>query len=65
MLVREKALDKNAAPVVEYSYTLRAAGEGLKVVETGKIALYENDELYRLAKETATEYAYGTNTLIR
>ena len=34
-LVREKILDKNGAPVVEYTYTLGAAGERIKVEETG------------------------------
>ncbi len=69
-LVREKVLDKNGAPVVEYSYTLGAAGERLKVVETDRTVEYEYDELYRLVKETVTdsngtivtEYTYDRNS---
>lgn len=69
-LVREKVLDKNGAPVVEYEYTLGAAGERLKVVETGRTVEYEYDELYRLVKETVTdsngttvtEYTYDRNS---
>ena len=69
-LVREKILDKNGAPVVEYGYTLGAAGERLKVVETDRTVEYEYDELYRLTKETVTdsngtivtEYTYDRNS---
>lgn len=69
-LVREKVLDKNGAPVVEYNYTLGAAGERLKVVETSRTVEYEYDELYRLVKETVTdsdgttvtEYTYDRNS---
>lgn len=61
-LVREKVLDKNGAPVVEYSYTLGAAGERLKVVETGRTVEYEYDELYRLVKETVTDHSGTTVT---
>lgn len=38
-LVLEKALDKDANVVVQYSYTLGAAGERTKVVETGETEL--------------------------
>ena len=73
-LVREKILDKNGAPVVEYTYTLGAAGERIKVEETGAASdhtvEYEYDELYRLVKETVyndngitvTEYTYDRNS---
>ena len=69
-LVREKAIDKNGAPVVEYTYTLGAAGERLKVEETGRTVEYEYDEAYRLTKETVTdgsgttvtEYTYDKNS---
>lgn len=61
-LVREKVLDKNGASVVEYSYTLGAAGERLKVVETGRTVEYEYDELYRLTKETVTDHSGTTVT---
>lgn len=69
-LVREKTVDKNGAPVVEYEYTLGAAGERLKVVETDRTVEYEYDELYRLTKETVTtgngttvtEYTYDRNS---
>ena len=73
-LVREKILDKNGAPVVEYTYTLGAAGERIKVEETGaasdRTVEYEYDELYRLVKETVsndngitvTEYTYDRNS---
>ena len=73
-LVREKILDKNGAPVVEYTYTLGAAGERVKVEETGaasdRTVEYEYDELYRLVKETVsndngitvTEYTYDRNS---
>ena len=73
-LVREKILDKNGAPVVEYTYTLGSAGERIKVEETGaasdRTVEYEYDELYRLVKETVsndngitvTEYTYDRNS---
>ena len=73
-LVREKILDQNGAPVVEYTYTLGAAGERIKVEETGassdRTVEYEYDELYRLVKETVsndngttvTEYTYDRNS---
>ena len=73
-LVREKILDKNGAPVVEYTYTLGAAGERVKVEETGAASdctvEYEYDALYRLVKETVTddngttvtEYTYDRNS---
>ncbi len=61
-LVHEKVLDKNGASVVEYSYTLGAAGERLKVVETGRTVEYEYDELYRLVKETVTDHSGTTVT---
>ena len=73
-LVREKILDKNGAPVVEYTYTLGAAGERIKVEETGAVSdrtvEYEYDALYRLVKETVTdgngttvtEYTYDSNS---
>lgn len=73
-LVREKILDKNGAPVVEYSYTLGAAGERIKVEETGaasdRTVEYEYDELYRLVNETVTDsngttvtdYTYDRNS---
>ena len=73
-LVREKILDKNGAPVVEYTYTLGAAGERIKVEETGaasdRTVEYEYDALYRLVKETVTddngttvtEYTYDRNS---
>ena len=73
-LVREKILDKNGAPVVEYTYTLGAAGERVKVEETGaasdRTVEYEYDALYRLVKETVTddngttvtEYTYDRNS---
>ncbi|MBR1432399.1 MAG: hypothetical protein IJ585_14385 [Ruminococcus sp.] len=38
-LVLEKVLDKDANVVVQYSYTLGAAGERTKVVETGETEL--------------------------
>ena len=61
-LVREKVLDKNGSTVVEYKYTLGAAGGRLKVVETGRTVEYEYDELYRLVKETVTDHSGTTVT---
>ena len=73
-LVREKILDKNGAPVVEYTYTLGAAGERIKIEETGaasdRTVEYEYDALYRLVKETVTDdngttvtgYTYDSNS---
>lgn len=61
-LVHEKVLDKNGASVVEYKNTLGAAGERLKVVETGRTVEYEYDELYRLVKETVTDHSGTTVT---
>ena len=64
-LVREKILDKNSASVVEYNYTLGAAGERVKVEETGassdRTVEYVYDELYRLVKETVTD---GSGTTV-
>ena len=60
--------------MVEYTYTLGAAGERIKVEETGassdRTVEYEYDELYRLVKETVsndngttvTEYTYDRNS---
>ena len=60
--------------MVEYTYTLGAAGERIKVEETGassdRTVEYEYDALYRLVKETVTddngttvtEYAYDRNS---
>ena len=60
--------------MVEYTYTLGAAGERIKVEETGaasdRTVEYEYDALYRLVKETVTddngttvtEYTYDRNS---
>ena len=75
-LVLEKVLDKDANVVVQYSYTLGAAGERTKVVETGadpaseRTIEYAYDALYRLTSETVadangvsvTEYTYDSNS---
>lgn len=75
-LVLEKVLDKDANVVVQYSYTLGAAGERTKVVETGvdpsgeRTVEYAYDALYRLTSETVTdangvsvtEYTYDSNS---
>ena len=76
MLVLEKVLDKDANVVLQYSYTLGAAGERTKVVETGadpaseRTVEYAYDALYRLTSETVTdangvsvtEYTYDSNS---
>lgn len=75
-LVLEKVLDKDANVVVQYVYTLGAAGERTKVVETGadpaseRTVEYAYDALYRLTSETVTdangvsvtEYTYDSNS---
>ena len=75
-LVLEKVLDKDANVVVQYTYTLGAAGERTKVVETGadpageRTVEYAYDALYRLTSETVTdangvsvtEYTYDSNS---
>ena len=71
-LVRAKILDKNCAPVVQYSYTLGAAIERIRVEETRADSdrTVEYDALYRPVKETVsndngttvTEYTYDRNS---
>ena len=48
-------IDIDGNPVVQYVYTLGAAGERLSVAELDCTVAYTYDELYRLTSETITE----------
>ena len=54
-LICEKAVDINGDIVVQYIYTLGAAGERLSVSELDRTVEYTYDSLYRLTSETITE----------
>ena len=73
-LIKQETLDNDGEAVVQYIYTLGAAGERLSVAELGRTVEYTYDDLYRLTGETITEgekvtaytYAYdsvGNRTL--
>ena len=63
-LICEKVLDKDGELVAQYTYTLGALGERLKVEETdgdsSRTVEYEYDDVYRLVSETVTDES-GTN----
>lgn len=69
-LVKEEILDKDGHVVAQYTYTLGASGERLKVEELDRIVEYSYDSLNRLTKEavtkdsdsTVTEYTYDANS---
>ena len=54
-LICEKTVDINGDIVVQYIYTLGAAGERLSVSELDRTVEYTYDSLYRLTSETITE----------
>lgn len=54
-LVRQETLDNDGEVVVQYIYTLGAAGERLSVAELGRTVEYTYDNLYRLTSETISE----------
>ena len=54
-LICEKIVDINGDIVVQYTYTLGAAGERKSVTELGRAVEYTYDSLYRLTSETITE----------
>ena len=54
-LVCEKTVDSNDNVVVQYVYTLGAAGERKSVTELDRTVEYSYDSLYRLTSETITE----------
>ena len=54
-LICEKIVDINGDIVVQYIYTLGAAGERKSVTELGRAVEYTYDSLYRLTSETITE----------
>ena len=54
-LVRQETLDNDGEVVVQYIYTLGAAGERLSVDELNRNVEYTYDNLYRLTGETITE----------
>ncbi len=65
-LICEKVLDKDGELVAQYTYTLGAAGERLKVEETdgdsSRTVEYEYDDVYRLISETVTDESGTTVT---
>ena len=54
-LVCEKTVDSENNVVVQYTYTLGAAGERKSVTELDRTVEYTYDSLYRLTSETITE----------
>ena len=54
-LISEKTVDINGDIVVQYIYTLGAAGERKSVTELDRTVEYTYDSLYRLTSETITE----------
>ena len=54
-LICEKTVDINGDIVVQYIYTLGAAGERKSVTELDRTVEYTYDSLYRLTSETITE----------
>ena len=54
-LICEKAVDSEDNIVVQYTYTLGAAGERKSVTELDRTVEYTYDSLYRLTSETITE----------
>ena len=54
-LICEKAVDNEDNVVVQYVYTLGAAGERKSVTELDRTVEYTYDSLYRLTSETITE----------
>ena len=54
-LICEKTIDINGDIVVQYIYTLGAAGERKSVTELDRTLEYSYDSLYRLTSETITE----------
>ena len=54
-LVCEKTVDSDDNVVVQYIYTLGAAGERKSVTELDRTVEYSYDSLYRLTSETITE----------
>ncbi|MDE5582236.1 MAG: sugar-binding protein, partial [Ruminococcus sp.] len=54
-LIRQETLDNDGEVVVQYIYTLGAAGERLSVAELDRTVEYTYDNLYRLTGETITE----------
>ena len=54
-LICEKTIDINGDIVVQYIYTLGAAGERKSVTELDRTVEYSYDSLYRLTSETITE----------
>ncbi len=62
-LTCEKVLDTNGNTVAQYTYTLGANGERLKVEETGRTVEYTYDETGRLTGEKETKDGQVTETL--
>ena len=54
-LICEKTIDSKDNIVVQYTYTLGAAGERKSVTELDRTVEYTYDSLYRLTSETITE----------
>ena len=54
-LICEKIVDNRDNVVVQYTYTLGAAGERKSVTELDRTVEYSYDSLYRLTSETITE----------
>ena len=54
-LIRQETVDSDSNVVVQYIYTLGAAGERLKVTELDRTVKYSYDNLYRLVSEKITE----------
>ena len=54
-LIRQETLDNDGGTVVQYVYTLGAAGERKAVSEIDRTVEYTYDNLYRLTSETITE----------
>ena len=54
-LICEKTVDNEDNVVVQYTYTLGAAGERKSVTELDRTVEYTYDSLYRLTSETITE----------
>ena len=54
-LIRQETLDNDGETVVQYVYTLGAAGERKAVSELDRTVEYTYDSLYRLTSETITE----------
>ena len=54
-LIRQETIDNSGNVVVQYIYTLGAAGERLSVTELDRTVEYTYDSLYRLTSETITD----------